>query len=272
MIGVANAPAERASDFDLSHYVALRGLAERDEVTRLLDHGGWAILELCGGAGWGKSSAAITYAAQRQRTGTEVIVFESDGAVRICPAPAHGDMLYLVDDVDLSPDVTEELLRRVQEDSRVQILVCSRERHPLVRSALSIGLVARRIDLSDHRLSADDLQAIARLRGVHLETQRAQYAAHAAGGWPVVATGFIDLYADGAGDTSVRSIDHLITRSFETVLNRMLGAGALPLLARAALGDGIRPDAPEGSTTERRALNGLIDRVRRLGLGKWVMP
>ncbi|MGM7697983.1 hypothetical protein [Microbacterium sp. A84] len=268
-MGVIGVPAERAT-FSLDRHVDLRGLVRREGIAqKLTQYRGSSIIELRGGAGWGKTAAALTYAAERRRSGAEVILIETDGNVRICPASDHAAVLYVLDDCSLTDAVMQELLTRVQGDDNVQILVCSRERHPFIRRAHSQALVTRSIHLNDFRMNAQDLREIARVRGIHLDTQRAEYVAHAAGGWPLVATGFLDLYAEGAGETSVAFIDQLVTRSFESVLSILLGDGALPLLARAALSDSVFRDAPQHSA-ESDALRSLIDRVHRLGLGEWV--
>ena len=268
-MGVSNAHTDRAAVFSLDRFVDLRGLVNREGISQQLALSRRSsIVELRGGAGWGKTSAAVAYAAERHRAGAQVILIEGDGRVRICPAP-DGDVLYVIDDCEVSDEVADELISRVQEDGRVQIIVCSRERHPLIQRAHVNGLVTRRVDLGDFRLTAVELLEIARTRGVQLDPRRGEYVVHAAGGWPIVAIGFIDLFADGARDASMASIDHLVTRSFEVVLSDLLGEGALPLLVKATLSGGIRREAT-GARGKTSPLESLVERVRRLGLGEWV--
>jgi len=269
-MGVLGAPARRPAVFSLDRHVDLRGLVIRQGVSQELERiRRSSIIELRGGAGWGKTAAALVYAAERHRSGTQVTILETDGKVRICPTSDDADILYVVDDSMLTAEAVRRLVSQVQDDSRVQIVVCSRERHPLIERAHSQGLVARGLRLTDFRLTAAELLDVGRSRGVHLDIQRAEYVVHAAGGWPAVATGFVDRYAEGARDSSLAAIDRLVTRSFEMVLSELLGESALALLARASLSDGIRRNTVDGRT-ETDALGILIERVRRLGLGEWV--
>jgi len=263
-------PAQRAVAVDVGRVTALRGIVMRAEIELLLELNRSApIVELRGGAGWGKTSAALAHAAVREARGATVVMFETGGAVRISRSAPDAEILYVVDDRELDRDVVEQLLDSVQRDRRVRMLVCSRGRHPLTDRAQSIGLVTRRIDLSAVRFSAAELCELARTRDVVLDLQRAEYVSHAIGGWPVVAAGFVSAYAAEARDSTVATIDRLIGRSFEDVLGRMVGTAALPLLARASLSGSISRSGA-GQHGDAGALRRLIDRIHLLGLGEWV--
>lgn len=267
-MGVISAPAERAV-FSLDRYVELRGLVARDAISRQLQrHRRAPIVEMRGGAGWGKTSSALVYALEAHRAGAQVTLFDADGS-KLCPGAVDGDVLYIIDDCELSEEVTAELLARVQDDARMQIVVCSRERHALIRRAQRLGLIAQLVRVSESRMTGAELIEIGRRRDVHLDAQRAQYVVQASGGWPIVATRFIDLYANGNRDASAGSIDELVTRSFDVVLTALLGAAALPLLARASLSVGIRRERA-GEPGPQSGLHRLIEKVRQLGLGEWV--
>lgn len=252
-------------DADLERAAAVRGLVERRRLSRAMSESGTSgILELAGGAGWGKSSAALQHAVRAQQDGIAVH-FLSDASEPI--RPGRGAELYVVDARTVAPRMIDALLSSVLGGQPVQVMVSARAGHELVERAVAEGLVPRRIDLETFPLTPDELRRMASHRGATLRAATADYVAPALAGWPVVGARFLRHLAGRPANAPLSMIDALVAQSFEEILVEYLGASSLRLLVRASVGASINADAAPAS--EDPAVTELYRRIGELGLGEW---
>jgi hypothetical protein len=257
------------SGTDLGRYLRVHGIVTRPRLAAAFENAASApIIEVRGGAGWGKTSACLLYAASRQRRGHLVYTFPH---VTLVPSDvgrtsAGTTRLVVIDEAGPEQAPVDGILDALERDPMLQVVVSSRERHLLVDRARDRGVATRRLDVSEHGFDADDLLLLAQARGTSLARGWAQYVAHAIGGWPLVATRFIDRLCDsrlGQG-TTFSTLDLLITKAFEDALDELLDDSDMSILTKIALADrvGVNPADPAELM--------LIERVHKLGLGEWV--
>ena len=253
-------------DADLSRVARLRGLVDRRALSREIAKSGDAgFIELTGGAGWGKTSAALQYAASRQREGAHVR-FLNETSVAFTGAHV-GPELYIVDARSVRSKVVDSLFAALHSARETQLIVSSRGGHEIIDRAEREGLITRRVDVASFPLGARELQLMAAERGVRLSAATVDYAAPALAGWPIVASRFIRRFASRPSSHSLSGLDSLVAQSFEEVLTELIGSKSLPLLVRTSLGSSISPATANGVRDE--AIADLIACIRELGLGEW---
>lgn len=263
-MGAFSAHVDIEDDADLSRVARVRGLVDRRALSREIARSGDAgFIELTGGAGWGKTSAALQYAARRQREGARVRFLTEASVVGAHLGPA----LYIVDARTVHSKVVDSLFVALHSAHHTQIVVSSRVGHEIIDRAEREGLLTRRFDVSSFPLSARELQLMAAERGVRLSAATADYAAPALAGWPIVASRFIRRFASRPSSHSLSGLDALVAQSFEEVLTELIGSKTLPLLVRTSLGSSISPATENGVRDE--AIADLIVCIRELGLGEW---